>query len=334
LNVAVVHGESQPATVAALTARALTRVPVVYDAHGVGPEEVELDGVSRGVPRKRVVAEVSLAREWERRCWWASDAVVAVSSALVRHLTETYGPRDRAIVIPCATDAFPTSDRSCRSAVRKELGVADRDVFTYVGSLAPYQLAPDTLRWFAQVRQRRPSAFLLVVSQASRDAWDRLAREAGVPDHAYRVVAAPHHQVPDYVAAADVGLMLRAESAVNRVAFPTKLAEYLAAGVPVVTTDALHDPAKLVKDHRLGLVLPAGAVPDVDAIERFILVVREDREGWFRRCRGVAADLLTWPRYADRLLAAYAAALSKAQPDHRWFDGFVASSPARAEDGG
>ena len=47
----------------------------------------------------------------------------------------------------------------------------------------------------------------------------------------------PHNEVCGYLNAADAAFLLRDNIIMNSVAFPTKLAEYTAAGLPVITTD-------------------------------------------------------------------------------------------------
>jgi len=71
-------------------------------------------------------------------------------------------------------------------------------------------------------------------------------------------------ELPRYLAAADIGFLLRETDPVNAVASPVKFAEYLAAGLGVVTSPGLEGAAELVVSRRLGLAI--SPTPDADEI--------------------------------------------------------------------
>jgi hypothetical protein len=62
----------------------------------------------------------------------------------------------------------------------------------------------------------------------------------------------PAAEVAALMSSADYGLLLREQSFTNRVAAPTKFAEYLAAGLKIIISENLGDYSKLVLDLELG----------------------------------------------------------------------------------
>ena len=54
---------------------------------------------------------------------------------------------------------------------------------------------------------------------------------------------------------ADLAYLIRDDLKLNHHAFPTKFAEYLASGVPVITTPYIHTIAPMVKNNDLGEVI-------------------------------------------------------------------------------
>lgn len=86
-----------------------------------------------------------------------------------------------------------------------------------------------------------------------KDEVDRLLQRQGV----HWLGNKTYEEVPAYLQALDVGLIPYTDSAFNRASFPLKMLEYLAAGLPVVSSD-----------------LPAVRYLDTD------LVVIEDRDGF------------------------------------------------------
>ena len=62
-----------------------------------------------------------------------------------------------------------------------------------------------------------------------------------------------HNQVTDILAACDYGILIRENTVTNQVASPTKFAEYLASGLPVIISANLGDYSAFVETHRCGI---------------------------------------------------------------------------------
>jgi len=69
--------------------------------------------------------------------------------------------------------------------------------------------------------------------------------------------------VASYLHEAEVGFLLRKDTIVNRVCFPTKLGEYLASGCWVVSSDIDWDVKEWFQKYKIGLL----AKPDSPASE-------------------------------------------------------------------
>ncbi len=84
-------------------------------------------------------------------------------------------------------------------------------------------------------RCQRPDTYALIVGDG--DGRERLARMAGV-DLGNKIILTgrvPLDQVPHYLAAMDIASLPQSVDGVGSVRYTTKLSEYLAAGLPVVT---------------------------------------------------------------------------------------------------
>jgi len=116
-----------------------------------------------------------------------------------------------------------------------------------------------------------------------------------------------HHEVPGYLAAADVGLLLREPCLVNRVASPVKFAEYLAAGLPVLLTEQIGDYSALAAAHRVGCVIPYADLQSGDGapLRDFFAEVHENRPAWRDRCRQTAEAELSNDRHCRRVVRVY-----------------------------
>lgn len=132
--------------------------------------------------------------------------------------------------------------------------------------------------------------------QVLSERFERLVSQANVQWVGY----VPAERLPELLRGMDVGLTPYADTEFNRHSYPLKTVEYLAAGVPVVSTGFLPmnglDPR---------FVTPA------DTPETFVAAVRASFENTVS-CSEVRASVeaLDWDRRADRLLELIAANLT------------------------
>ena len=143
------------------------------------------------------------------------------------------------------------------------------------------------------------TVLLLVGDGPERARVEELARARGV-----RVVATgtvPHAEIPGYLAAMDVGLVLAAADQKFHYS-PLKLAEYVAAGVPLVVPHVPNISGRLVGG-RDALLVPPG---DVSALAEALRRIRDEPQLRQRLARH-AHELVhewTWDRQVERVLAA------------------------------
>lgn len=192
----------------------------------------------------------------EARVCAAADRVLTVSQALADTVAGRYpGVAERTRVFPCAYDPGKFGlDPAARTRWRRELGLDDRFVWVYCGSLVPYQLPQRLVALGRVARAAHPDAHLLLLTPHVERAH-ALCAEAGLGADAVAIRAAAHDEVGGLLNAGDAGVLLRADDPVNHAASPTKVAEYLACGLPVLISDGIGDHSARIREHGLGHVL-------------------------------------------------------------------------------
>jgi glycosyltransferase involved in cell wall biosynthesis len=251
IDVAVAEG----ATAAAIGAR--HGIPVICDFQGDIVEELKL--VSASQWQVRLVQEDELLACREAVGW------VCVSDALAQVLRGRHGAAAPAAVVPCGVDIRKFAGyEERRERARARLGVSDRWVVCYLGGLHKYQQIPRTLSLVGAMRAREPRLFFLFLTQDASDSYAPELSVLGDEGRDYARLALTHSEVVELLPAADLGLLLRAPSPVNYVSSPTKCGEYLASGVPVLTTAHAGDAPRIVSETNTGLVLHGETdAPDV-----------------------------------------------------------------------
>jgi len=285
---------------AGMLAPRCTNLRIVFDNHGVSPEEEAMSGAR---PNR-----VKAVERLEREALSTADLSVFVSSRMADHYAAKYDlPAYRYLVLPCCVEPALFSGGPLPEGLDLPEG---RTVLGYAGTLAAWQCGEEMLSLFSRLHRRDQTLFFLLLAPA-REHETALAAAAAakIPEDALLMAEVPHDQVPACLQRVHVGMLLRRDDPVNRVSSPTKFAEYLAAGVPVLMTDVIGDYSADCANEDLGLVLPAQALlgkqvelPVLEQIEAFLQDVRTHREAWADRCREYALSNLTWDRCMGRLL--------------------------------
>ncbi len=244
---------------AAIALRANTSARFLFDIRGLQPEEYVDGGVWREGELKH-----RLAKRAERKFFERADAAVVLTEAIKPYVTQRFedcGRTPPVTVIPCCVDlARFTFEESARERVRKALGVEPETVvFVYSGSVGTWYMPremSDFVRTFRDQTHRRVRLLWMVNNDPERVVG--VGREAGLSPGEMSAVTATPAEVPDYLSAADVGLALVRPSFSKRSSSPTKYAECLALGLPLVICRDVGDGAEIESaGGAVGLPYPA-----------------------------------------------------------------------------
>jgi glycosyltransferase involved in cell wall biosynthesis len=160
-------------------------------------------------------------------------------------------------------------------------------VLVYVGALGGYYLTGETAAFFAAARGEDPRVFALVLTQSSPvEMIAELARQ-GVSPEDYRVMQAAPDDVPRYLRAADAAVAIIRPSDARQSMSPTKFAEYLASGLPVIVTAGIGDLNTHIEEGRVGVLLQSFDHAAYAGAFRAIEELRRD-PGLADRCRNEA----------------------------------------------
>jgi glycosyltransferase involved in cell wall biosynthesis len=232
-----------------LRQRAGTRF--IFDMRGFWPEERVESGLwPVSNPVFRLVYHF-FKRE-ERQFLRLADGIVVLTEAARRELTSRGVPAHPAQtigVVPCSVEFSLFAPTGARSRVRARLGIGESEVVViYAGSLGTWYLLGEMLDFFRILQQRAPGgAVLLVVTPDSPALVERGAAARDIDPGAIRVAPALRSEVPLYMDAADIGLSFIRPTGSKMGSSPTKIGEYLAMGLPVVTNHGIGDTDEILE---------------------------------------------------------------------------------------
>ena len=201
----------------------------------------------------------------------SASTVVVPSSGLLGPVSR-HGARAVRVITGAVRPDPPGVDE--RQAARARLGIADSTcVFLYVGAVGVANGLDLVVDAFARLDPAVDVRILVVGDGSARAGLEGRVAELGL-DRVTLLGAVPRAEVRDFLAAADVGLHALRKDPLFASALPTKVLEYLGAGLPFVTTvPGLPE--------RLALWSGGGFAPDADALvdelTRWARLSREER---------------------------------------------------------
>ena len=286
----VVHARAHVAAAMGAIAKRLTGCRLIFDIRGFNPEEY----VDAGVWPENGL-NYRLAKRVERRLLSTADGFVVLTEKAHDILFPGCSDSDRkgrpVEVIPCCVDLdrFEAAAALPREQIRRELGVAGRRVLVYVGALGGFYLTEEMAELLAVAHRQDASTFSMILTQSKPELIVESLKRLGVPKDAYLVRRVPHHEVPEYLRAADIALSFIKPSYSKLASSPTKIAEYLASGLPIICNAGIGDLDVLIEGDRVGvLVRELNAGHYEHALRRVDRLIREGQVS--SRCRASAAS--------------------------------------------
>jgi len=274
----VLHARNHvPALMCAIAKRRLG-AQLVFDIRGFMPEEYTDAGVwpengylYRGLKRveryllKSADAFVLLTEK-------ARDIVFPQSVGDVAEGSEDQG---RPIeVIPCCVDfeRFEKVAPISKNSLREELNLGGRRVIVYVGSFGGWYMTDEMTEFLSVAHQQDPSTFSMILTQSPKPMVVERLAGLGIAEKDFVVTQVGPGEVPRYLKAADLAISFIKPCYSKQSSSPTKMAEYLASGLPIVCNAGVGDLDKLIVDNRAGALLreftSKGYLEALDEIER------------------------------------------------------------------
>jgi len=267
-DVGLVHARGYvPATIAL---RATRRHPILFDIRGLQAEEYVDGGVW-----KEGGLKYRLAKRIETEMFARAAGAVVLTRAIAPYAAGRFaeqGRRPPMEVIPCCVDleAFAV-DAGARADVRRQLGIApETALFVYSGSLGTWYLPGEMARFVKTFRAvtGRAAHLLWLVNNAPEIARQS-SRDAGLAEGETTVIGVPAADVPRHLAAADAAVALIRPCFSKRSSSPTKYAEALAVGLPLLISRDVGDGADIeAREGAVALAYPAGEGDMEDAARR------------------------------------------------------------------
>jgi glycosyltransferase involved in cell wall biosynthesis len=252
----VLHARSHVGAAIAALAKKRIRSRMIFDIRGFMPEEYTDAG---RWPEGGLVYRI--AKTTEKWLMSSSDAYVVLTekarTILFGEKCETDRSGKPVEVIPCCVDfkRFSNQENFDRDQIREELGLKGRKVYIYVGALGGWYQTREMADFLSIAKDKDSSTFTIVLTQTRPEDFRELLRERGYPESDYIIKTVSPAEVPRFMKAADVAFSFIRPCFSKLSSSPTKIAEYLAGGLPVISTSGIGDLDSQLQEDRVGVLI-------------------------------------------------------------------------------
>jgi glycosyltransferase involved in cell wall biosynthesis len=235
------------------------------------------------------------------QCQWASRIVTPLHTTVPAEIA-----RDKIVELPWGANVERFSIVDFRLPISDRLDPIHNPVVVFLGSFRAWHGVLHFVRAAELLlREERAVQFLLIGDGPERAEAERLA--AGWPGRRFTFTGAvAYDDVPGLLARASIGVApfdTAPHPALRSAGFfwsPLKVYEYMAAGLPVVTTN-IHPLNQVVRDGQEGVLFPEGDVRGLACAIGRLLDDPDAARAMGERARVRVSEHYTWARHCEAL---------------------------------
>jgi glycosyltransferase involved in cell wall biosynthesis len=303
----VLHARGHLGMAMALLARRFgAKVRLLFDIRGLLAEEYEEAGVwTKNSPQFHAVRAV------ERAGLKHAAQLIVLTRRLRDQLVERKLARAEQIeVIPCCVDfarfeaamhdnnngdgrgvdegqtgaeqkSFAADAKETAKETGKETAketTAERFEIVSAGSVTGLYLLEEMGRFFLALKRRRPDAYLRILTMSSASDAAATLERVGLGAEDFWIGAVRPAEVPAYLRRARFGLSFRKSTYSQIAASPTKIPEYLAAGLPTICNAGIGDTDEILTRERVGVIVHNFDEESFDEAARAALALAGDAD--------------------------------------------------------
>lgn len=286
-KIQVIHARSFVGALPALILSKALRRKFIFDMRGFWADE-RLDGnIWRG---KGVL--YGIAKWWERVFLINADWVVCLTQEaknLIREFPYLKEKKFNIDVIPTCADTV----RFCLKNPGKDLplrrNLENRFIFVYFGSIGTWYMLAEMIDFFKTVKGINKSSFFMILTPDKKLALGEFERNKVSPLD-YLVEYVPYEEIPDWLSFADASVYFIRPSYSKKSSCPTKFAESLACGLPVVVNSGIGDIDRFVTGYKVGVIIEKFCESEYIKGANDLFAMLNDRNALRNNCRRVAED--------------------------------------------
>ena len=281
-DIKIIHSRSYVASLIALQLKMFFKVKFVFDMRGFWADE-RVDG---GLWKES--SKVFKFTKWlERKYLTSADVVISLTHSAVEHMKKFNYLKKKSIHY----QIIPTCVNLEKFTLPKGVKSEDECIVGYVGSVGVWYLFDEVLKTFKIIKSRIKNAKLLIVNRGGHDEILKSIYKYDIDLADIDLVESDHEKIAEYMKVMGLAIYFYKPSISRLACSPTKLGEFLACGIPVISNTGVGDQDEIIHNNEN----PVGVIVKnfdkqsvVKAVDMSLNLIQAD--GIHERCRGVAEN--------------------------------------------
>jgi len=258
----IVHCRSHLTALVGLRLKQRLGVKLLFDMRSFYPDE-RVDGRlwPQTNPIYKLIYKYFKSREVElfNNC----DALVVLThkaAQLIPNFDNVAISPDKITIIPCCADLdyfHPKSiNKDVQQNIKAQLNIKDGQfIISYLGSIGSWYMIDEMLQLFKVIKSVRPESLFLFITPNSKEEIHSLAKANGVDTADVRCIFGEREKLPSILSLSDVGLFFILPTFSKKASSPTKHAELMGLGIPVICNAGVGDLDKIITETKTGYLV-------------------------------------------------------------------------------
>lgn len=202
---------------------------ILYDNRGLAYEESMMAHGDQWVHRINRNKKRDALLYAKSHCDMYNFVTASMREYMISHYH--YNPNLPYTIIPTLYHAEALNDDQFARLCDKE-SIGNNDfIVTYIGSTAAWQSTAQLIEILQSIYNKYSNSRFFILTKGNIPELEQIENEL---KSRITVKGVPHEDIKYYLAMSDVGIVIRDDNIVNRVAAPTKIAEYLTSGMRIL----------------------------------------------------------------------------------------------------
>ncbi len=250
-RIEIVHARSYVPALIALFLKKKWGVKFIFDMRGLWPEErVE------GNLWKKDGLVYRITKFFEKKFLLNADEIIVLtekSRRIISALPYLQKKDIKVSTIPTCVDLDKFQVYSSQECFLTKL--KDRFIIVYLGSIGTWYMLEEMIGFFKFLKLKKKNAFFLFLSPGEKLLIETQLQRANVPEDSFHIREVSHNDVPMWLSHANVSIFFIRPTYSKKGSCPTKFAESLACGLPLIINSGIGDCDEYINREKVGVLV-------------------------------------------------------------------------------
>lgn len=256
---AIVHCRSYISSLVGLAFKKKYKTKFIFDMRGFWADE-RIDGNIWKLSNPLYNSIYSFFKKKEKEFLILSDKIISLTENAKNEILSwnlKNVNEEKIVVIPCAADynLFDLTSENKKNESKTKLGLENKYVISYLGSLGTWYLTEEMLHFFSILKKQLHDAIFLIVTHDDRNQVINISKKFGLSNHDFLIIPSSRTELPSIIHASDFSVFFIKPSYSKKASSPTKMGELMAMGIPILCNNNVGDVNLIVEETKAGICI-------------------------------------------------------------------------------